>query len=386
MTLEEIRTAEAAALETRRQELGNVSEDMSADEIRAYNDELRTINAELEARRQAAAESRQLAEEVAKRGGIQMAAAPQENTAPKTNEEIRSSAAYVNAYAKYIKTEDPTECRALLTENVATGTVPVPTVVEGYIRAAWERTSFMRLVRRVYVRGNYRVGFEISSTGATVHTEGTNAPQEEQLVIGSVNLVPASIKKWIRISDEAYDMGGEEFLRYIYDELTNKIAQAAADLLLDKIIASPAASSAEDGPGVPVVSVSALALDTIAQALAQLGDHATAPVIVMNRATHAAFRALQLSAQYGVDPYEGLDVYYSSHLPAFASATAGQTAVIVGDFGEGALANFPNGDEIKIKFDDLSESEKDLVKIVGREYVALEVVSPNAFVKVNKQA
>lgn len=83
---------------------------------------------------------------------------------------------------------------------------------------------------------------------------------------------------------------------------------------------------------------------------------------------------------------EGLDVYYSSHLPAFASATAGQTAVIVGDFGEGALANFPNGDEIKIKFDDLSESEKDLIKIVGREYVALEVVSPKAFVKVNKQA
>lgn len=384
MTIDEIRTAEAGALESRRQELGNVTEDMSADEIRAYNDELRSINAELEARRQAAAESRQLAAEVARTGGIQMATAPQEMTT--TNEEVRSSTAYINAFAKYIRTEDPTECRALLTENVDNGSVPVPTVVEGYIRAAWERTSFMRLVRRAYVRGNYKVGFEVSSTGASVHVEGAEAPQEEQLVLGTVNLVPQSIKKWIRISDEAYDMGGEEFLRYIYDELTNKIAQAAADLLLDKIIASPAVSSATDGPGVPVVSVSALALDTIAQALAQLGDHAVAPIVVMNRATHAAFRSLQLSASYGVDPYEGLDVYYSSHLPAFASATAGQTAVIVGDFGEGALANFPNGDEIRIKFDDLSEAESDLVKIVGREYVALEVVSPNAFVKINKQA
>ena len=48
--------------------------------------------------------------------------------------------------------------------------------------------------------------------------------------------------------------------------------------------------------------------------------------------------------------------------------------------------NPQTGEEIKIKFDDLSEAEADLVKIVGREYVALEVVSPNAFVKINKQA
>lgn len=386
MTLEEIRTADAAALEARRAELGNVSEDMSADTIREYNEELRSINGELEARRQAAAERRQLAEEVAQNGGTRMAAAPQEGTKKMANEEVRSSRDYINAYVKYLKTGNAEECRALLTENVATGTVPVPTVVDGYVRAAWERSSFMRLVRRAYVRGNYKIGFEISATGAAVHVEGTDAPQEETLVIGSVNLVPQSIKKWIRISDEAYDMGGEEFLAYIYDEITNKIAQAAAEALLDKIIASPATSSAANGPGVPVVSVSALALDTIAQALAQLGDNAAEPVIVMNRATHAAFRALQLSANYGVDPYEGLDVYYSSHLPAFASATAGQTPIIVGDFGEGAIANFPNGEEITLKFDDLSEAEADLVKIVGRQYVALGVVAPNAFVKINKQA
>ena len=56
--------------------------------------------------------------------------------------------------------------------------------------------------------------------------------------------------------------------------------------------------------------------------------------------------------------------------------------MIVGDLGEGALANFPEGEGISLKFDDLSLAEKDLVKIVGREYIALGVVAPEAFVKI----
>ena len=55
--------------------------------------------------------------------------------------------------------------------------------------------------------------------------------------------------------------------------------------------------------------------------------------------------------------------------------------MIVGDFG-GAHANFPNGDEIRIKYDDLSLAEADLVKLVGREYVALGVTQDHAFCKV----
>ena len=46
--------------------------------------------------------------------------------------------------------------------------------------------------------------------------------------------------------------------------------------------------------------------------------------------------------------------------------------------------NFPNGQEISFKYDDLSLAEADLVKIVGREYVAHDVVAPKAFVRINK--
>ena len=71
-------------------------------------------------------------------------------------------------------------------------------------------------------------------------------------------------------------------------------------------------------------------------------------------------------------------------LTAHAAATTGVCYAIVGDLGEGALANFPNGEEIDFKFDDVSLADADLVKITGREYVGLGIVGPKAFVKLTK--
>ena len=130
-----------------------------------------------------------------------------------TLEEIRSSHEYNVAFANYIKTEDDKEIRALLSENaVADGQVPVPTYVEGRIRTAWDRLGLMNLVRKTYIKGNLKVGFEVSATAATVHSESTSAVAEETLTLGVVELKPESIKKWISVSDEALDLTGEAFL------------------------------------------------------------------------------------------------------------------------------------------------------------------------------
>ena len=56
--------------------------------------------------------------------------------------------------------------------------------------------------------------------------------------------------------------------------------------------------------------------------------------------------------------------------------------MIVGDFGQGALANFPNGEGVDFKFDDMTKMEYDLVRILGREYCAIEPVACDAFVQV----
>ena len=262
--------------------------------------------------------------------------------------EVRNTPEYINAYAEYIKTGNDAECRGKLTsENDTTpngtGSVPVPEFVYDIVKTAWEREGIMALVRKSYLRGNLKVGFEISGSDAAIHAEGAAAVNEEDLVLGVVNLVPQSIKKWISISDEVYDLRGEEFLRYIYDELTYKIAKKAADTLVAKIEACGTVSTTTC-PGVPKLTATTASIGDVAQAMALLSDEAANPVIMMNKATWGAYKALEANNKYAYDPFEGLPVIFNNTITAYAAATTGVTYAIVGDLGHGALANFPNGE------------------------------------------
>ena len=136
--------------------------------------------------------------------------------------------------------------------------------------------------------------------------------------------------------------------------------------------------------GVPVYTATAAALDVVAQALGKLSDEAANPVIVMNKASWAAFKAVQAAGNYGYDPFEGLTVLFNNSIKSLTAASTGDTWVIVGDFEQGALANFPNGDEINFKIDDMTLAASDLVRIIGREFIGLEPVAPDAFVKIIK--
>lgn len=363
-----------------------IAEEIDAPEadLDALEAEVKSINEELENRKAAEAQKVEIREAVANGEGEVTETIPTEERKVMTLEEIRGSHEYNVAYANYIKTEDDKECRALLTENV-NGDVPVPSYVEGRIRTAWQRNGLMDLVRKTYIRGNLRVGFELSATAATVHTESTSAVAEEELHLGVIEMVPASIKKWISISDEAMDLAGEAFLDYIYDELAYQIAKKAQAELLAKItVLTASATSSAVGVGIVQGTPS---VGLVAQAIGSLSEDAANPVIVMNKGSWAQFKAAQYAADFNIDPFEGLPVHFDASLPAYTSATTlatGTAWMIVGDFGVGAHANFPNGDEIRIKFDEMSLAEKDLVKIVGREYVGLGIVADHAFCKITK--
>lgn len=368
----------------RRATIGSELENADAD-LDALEAEVKSINEELESRKAAETKRNELRNAVAMGGGEVKEKFEKEERKSMTIEEIRSSKEYVNAFADYVKTGDDSECRSLLTTNSNVqsnpGQVPVPTIIEGRIRTAWERTGLLDLVRKTYVRGNLNVGFELSATAAAVHAEGTDAPAEEVLTLGVVSLIPQSIKKWIRISDEALDLGGEEFLFYIYDEITYQIAKEAKRLLVVAITGAPAASTGTQ-IGVPVIT-GAPTLAIVAQAVANLGDDAANIAVVMNRLTHADFIAAIAANGFMFDPFEGYAVHYDNTLPAYSAATAGQKWMIVGDF-DGAQMNFPNGQDIRLKFDDLTEAESDLVKIVGRMFVAIGITAPGRFVTVAK--
>lgn len=381
MTIEEIRELTAEEVEARLSEIQT--------EIDAEGADLEALNAEIDAckeRREslikAEEERKVLADKIATDREKVEIKEQREDEKVMSNVEIRNTPEYIDAYANYIKSGDDSECRALLTE-LASGTVAVPSLVEDIVRTAWEREGIMSRVRKSYLKGILKVGFEKSADPAYIHTEGAAADTEEALVLGTVSITPASIKKWITISDEVLDMKSEAFLRYIYDELAYQIAKKAADTLVGQI-KSAGTSATSTAVGVPAVAVTTVAMDTIAKAIALLSDEATDPVIIMNKQTYPVFKAVQYGANYAADPFEGMEVIFNSTLSTFTAATTGVPYAIVGDLGRGALANYPAGDEITFKFDDLSLAEKDLVKIVGREYVGLGIVGPDCFVKITK--
>ena len=306
---------------------------------------------------------------------------PMEGKTMATLDEIRSSKAYIDAFAEYLKSEDDKECRTLLTDLVKDGQVPVPSFIESEIKTAWEKSDLLSRVKKSYVKGILKTTFELSATGAVVHTEGADAPNEEELTFGIVSLTPASIKKWIKISDECVDLKGEEFLRYIYDELVYQITKKIEELIVDTIDAAPTTSNAT-AIGVPVVEADPSAT-TIVEALAELSSSASNIAIVMNRKTYKNFKAIQYANNYAIDIFEGCAIIYNDKLPAFDDADAEDTYLMVGDFSA-VQANFPEGEGVSIKYDDKSLAEYDLVKIVGREYMGLAITTPKYLVKVAK--
>lgn len=306
--------------------------------------------------------------------------------------ETRNTKEYIDAYAEYIKTNNADELRALVsTGGYATGnsnTVEIPDLVYDVVKTAWDREELLQQVRQLSAKGNLKVQFEVSGSEAAIHVEGSGAVSEEELILGVVELSPVSIKKWISVSDEVLDMRGEEFLNYIYDEITYKIAKKAADTLVSKIANLPQ-SLVPNADGVyDTVSAAKITeapgVATIVNAISNLSDDARDITIVMNKATYATFRAAQATANYAQDIFEGARIVFNNSLPAYSSANNGAVYAIVGDFQEGALINNPNGSGIEMKYDDTTLMTSDLVRILGRRYIGIAPVADKAFTLIAK--
>lgn len=370
MTREEIMTLDFEGVESRASQIVVELADADAEGIELLNAELEAIeerksalNAELE-------EKRQAAQAVAKGAGKAIETRKEEK---KMSTEIRNSHEYIEAFAKYVKTGNATECRSLLSDNVQGGVVPVPTFVGEIVAKRLEASPILSRVRRMNAAGNVKVGFEISAPAAGTHTEGSTTPvAEEELALGIVNLVPTTFKKWVSISDEALDsMAGEEYLRYIYDEVARGIIKAEENAVVAKILAAPQTATAS-APAVAKTGSAAGAIADFVNARALLSSAAEDLVIICTPAQYASYRALQMAANYGVDPFDGLEVLFSD----------AATAPIIGDLG-GVMMNLPKGEAIEFKYDDRTRMKLDLVDILGRQPAAIEVVGNLFFAKVS---
>ena len=379
MTLEDV--------ETRISEIESTKETIEDEEALSAmvkeSEELMIRKAELEDQETRKA----LAEEI--NTGVAVEATVVEEMRGETNmkdiREYRNSEEYINAFAEFLKTGDETECRALLTTNVGeAGQVAVPDMVSDVIKTDWLNSEILADVQKVSVKGNFKQQFELSAGDAVIHDEGSGAVSEETLTLGTVTLIAESVKKWKSVSDEVLDLRGQAFLDYVVKEISYRITSKVEDILIDKIVALPT-SATSTSVNAKVVK-SGAALGTIATALGELNAEAKNPIVVMNPATKAAFKAAVYSGSFNADPFEGLKVVLTNNLPAISAASENDTYAIVGDFGYGALANFPNGETVQIKIDDKTNMKSDLVDILGREYVGIGPVACRAFVKITKPA
>ena len=374
-TLAEIETRKAAILQEMEQEGADLNAlKTEMDELRQNADEIRAAAKQAEETRKAIASGA---------AGIKMGETHKAETV-KTVDEIRGSKEYVEAFARYLMSEDDRECRALLSENAtAGGQVPVPTLVDPIIKTAWEKNEILNRVNKTGFKGNLKSAFERAGDDAYEHGEGTTAITEEDLTLGIVELKPKNIKKFIRVSDEVIATGGEALVSYVYKELAYRIVKKLAALAVTDI---SGASTSHSSSAVGVTKIEGSPdLSIVVTAEANLSDEAENVVVIINRKTSSAFHRARVAGNFAVDPYDNLPVLYSSALPAYSTASDNAVWMIVGDLA-GAQVNYPEGEGIITKWDDLSEAEADMVKVHGRQYAGHKVTGPGMFCNVKKAA
>ena len=371
MTREEILALDMADIEKRSLEIAEEVKTADSEGLDALSAELDAIEERKTIIKAEAAEQRAKMAAVIEGEGEVIEETKQEERKTMDKRKVRKTDEYRHAFIEYLKKNGELdklneEQRALLTENATNGTIAVPVSVEERIRTAWENDEIMQRVTRTFFKGNLKVGFEASATGATFHTEGGEAVDPQTLTINYTELVPQMAKKVVEVSDEVL-ANNDALEDYLYDELEYYIVKLVAGTAVAKIIASSYTAS------YTMSGATASAADIIGAA-GLLGGEAANPVVITTRATYSAIKVAALEANFAYDPFDGMDVLFTD------AANLGGSPFIVADLSA-VHANFPEGDGVKFKFDDLTKADEDIVRIIGRLYVGIDLVAGGKAVK-----
>lgn len=367
MTREEVMILDMEGCEERAAKIAEETRDASEEILAELSAELDMIEERKNIIKAEAEEKRAAIEAVLEGEGEVIEEVKEEERTMTDVKEIRKSPEYLDAWVENLKGRANEEQRTLLTTNAQNGTIAVPQYVEDRIETAWESNEIVRRAKKSYFKGNLKVGYEASAEGAIAHQEGGAAIEEEALDIGFVELIGQTFKKMVKYSTEVLDMKGEAFVDYIVDEIEYQMAKTLGDYAV-KIAGSA------DTPLRQVFTAAGASLTTadIISAEGMLAGDAN-PVLITTRANAAAMKAAVLSAGYGYDPFDGMEVIY---VDAAALTNNGQTALgVVADLSAWQI-NFPNGDDVKFIFDEFSEAPADIVRVIGRVMAGIGVVAP----------
>lgn len=367
MTREEVMILDMEGCEERAAKIAEETRDASEEILAELSAELDMIEERKNAIK-AEAEEKRAAIDAVLEGEGEVIEEKQEERKMSDVKEIRSSKEYLDAWVEYQKGRANEEQRALLTENAAeNGSIAVPTYVEDRINTAWESNEIVRRAKKSYFNGVLKVGYEESAEGAIQHQEGGEAITEEALSIGFTDLYPQTFKKMVKYSTEVLDMKGEAFVDYIVDEIEYQLAKTVGDSAIS-------VASVGDAPLKQNYTAAGAALTTadIIGAEGMLAGDAN-PVLITTRANAAALKAAVLSAGYGFDPFDGMEVVYVD-AAALTVGSVNYLGVVV-DLSAWQI-NFPNGDQPTFVFDEYTEAPSDIVRVIGRVMAGIGVVAP----------
>lgn len=367
----ELKTMTVEELELRKTEIAAEVESEDAD-LDALETEARAIKMELEERKATETKKAEIRDEIAKGDGVVLEKIETEEKRAMNTPEVRASKEYKDAYGEYIKKgydldKVSAEQRALLTLNAEEGgMIAVPTYIEEKIQTAWDSDDIMAGISKTFFKGNLKVGYEKSATGAVVHKEGSGAVEPEELVIEYKELIPEMLKKVVEVSDEVLAINST-MVDYLYDEIEYQIVKLASANTVGKMVDSDLTEeytlTGETPTAADILGASAL-----------LSGDATNPVIITTRANEAAIKIAALSAGFAYDPFNGMRVLHTD------AANLGDAAFLIADLSA-VRGNFPEGYNVRFKFDELTKAAEDIVRIIGRLYAAIDVVGSGKVVK-----
>lgn len=314
---------------------------------------------------------------------------------------VLASKEYDKMYADFIRGKvEEKEVRSYLNQRaLATSTtnIPIPTIMQGFVETAWyEYGKLSRLVSETFEPAIMKIPVEVSATGAVWHDELGEAPQEEQITLGQIILQPKMIKKWISLTDELMAMGADDFLRYIADELVYRVILALDEAIVNRTDTNGLGVIGIVGNANTEVVSANLGFNVINEALANLTTFEDL-TIVMNPSTFfnnfmgltdlqglPIFRVVHDNANKPQYYLSGHRVEFTQALPAYDDVEAGEAYAIVGNFRRGYRLNYPQGKSVITLVDPYTLATQDLVRMIGRLYVAGNVVKPKHFAQINK--
>lgn len=322
--------------------------------------------------------------------------------------DVLNSKEYEQLYADMIRGRvDEKEVRSFLQKrtdpdpglSTATDNIPIPVLMQGFVETAWyQYGKFSRIVGESFEPAIIKIPVESAASGAAWHTESGDAPSEEYITLSQILLQPKTLKKWISLTTELMAMSPADFLQYVADELVYRIILALDEAIINRTDLNGEGVIGIVGNANTETLSAALDFNVINEAVSELVTFEDL-VIAMNPKTffknfmgltdqvgNPIFRVVhdnENRAQYYLSGYR---VEFTQALPAYEDADPGDAYAVVGNFRRGYRLNYPQGRNVITLVDPYSKAPEDLVRMIGRLYVAGNVVKPKHFVELKVPA